>query len=217
LFIDNTEFVRQLVFMQITRRSFTAFSVLFASLPMGCTAQAQRVTAPKSLKLIKSARAQIGVTTTYDPAYTALSFPGGDVPRSKGVCTDVVIRAYRDAFGIDLQALVNADMKANFAVYPKIWGLRGADKNIDHRRVPNLQTFLKRKGASIPITNDPADWLPGDIVTSLVGGRLPHIGIVSDRMAGNVPLVIHNIGRGTQEENILFDHKLSGHYRWQLA
>lgn len=203
--------------MQTSRRSFTALALLFAALPAACAAEARRVALPRASRLISAGRAQIGVTTTYDPAYTALGFPNGDVPRSKGVCTDVVIRAYRDALGIDLQALVNADMRANFAVYPKNWGLRGADKNIDHRRVPNLQTFLKRKGAALPITNDPADWLPGDIVTSLVGGRLPHIGIVSDRMAGNMPLVIHNIGRGTQEENILFDHKLSGHFRWQLA
>ncbi|NJM51473.1 MAG: DUF1287 domain-containing protein [Sphingomonadales bacterium] len=172
----------------------------------------------KAAQLITAARGQIGVTTTYDPAYTGLSYPGGDVPRGKGVCTDVVIRAYRDAFAIDLQKLVHEDMKANFALYPKIWGLRGTDRNIDHRRVPNLRVFLNRQGAKLPISRDAKDWQPGDLFTSMVGGRLPHIGIVSDRRAGNGnPLVIHNIGGGTQEEDILFAHELNGHFRWKLA
>lgn len=172
---------------------------------------------PRAAKLIAEARKQIGVTMLYDPAYTSLSFPGGDVPRSRGVCTDVIIRAYRDAFGLDLQALVNADMKANFSAYPKIWGLSRADKNIDHRRVPNLQTYLKRSNAALSLSNDPANWKPGDIFTSLVGGRLPHIGIVSNRKSGSSPLAIHNIGSGTREEDVLFAHKLTGHYRWKLA
>ena len=212
--------------METTRRTF-ALGLLFAT-AQGCRAQTQPQSQPQSLpqntvatskasKLIAAARKQIGVTVNYDPAYTQLPFPNGDVPRSKGVCTDVIIRAYRDAFGIDLQALVNADMKANFAAYPKNWGLKRADKNIDHRRVPNLQAYMRRQSVSLPISARASDWLPGDIVTSLVGGRLPHIGIVSDRMAGNTPLVIHNIGGGTQEENVLFAHKLSGHFRWQLA
>ncbi len=180
--------------------------------------QAQTSTVPsRAAKLVSSARRQIGVTLTYDPAYTSLPFPGGDVPRSRGVCTDVVIRAYRDAFDVDLQALVNTDMKSNFAFYPKIWGLRRADKNIDHRRVPNLQVFLKRSNAALPVSLDPDDWRPGDIFTSLVGGRLPHIGIVSDRISGGIPLAIHNIGTGTREENVLFADKLTGHYRWKLA
>ncbi len=202
--------------MDITRRSFTSLALFCAILPPSSALHARRAI-PKSWRLINAARSQIGVTTTYDPAYTKLSFPGGDVPRSKGVCTDVIIRAYRDAFGIDLQEMVNADMKANFAAYPKKWGLRGTDRNIDHRRVPNLQTFLKRSGAALPVSANPADWKPGDIVTSLVGGRLPHIGIISNQMAGGTPMVIHNIGSGTREENILFAHKISGHYRWQLA
>ncbi len=171
----------------------------------------------RAAKLIAAARKQIGVTVQYDLAYSALSFPGGDVPRSKGVCTDVVIRAYRDALGIDLQAMVNTDMKANFAAYPRTWGLKRADKNIDHRRVPNLQTFLKRRGATLNSDGSDAVWKPGDIFTSLIGGRLPHIGIISDRSIGKRPLVIHNIGAGTREEDALFLHALTGHYRWQLA
>jgi uncharacterized protein YijF (DUF1287 family) len=165
--------------------------------------------------LISAARKQIGVTVTYDPAYSRLSFPNGDVPRNKGVCTDVIIRAYRDALGLDLQALVNADMKRGFSAYPKRWGLKSTDRNIDHRRVPNLETFLTRQGARLVLSSDAASWQPGDIMTCLVGGNLPHIGIVSDRktLFGR-PLVIHNIGRGTQEEDILFAFKLMGHFRW---
>ena len=167
--------------------------------------------------LIAAARRQVGITLAYDPAYSKLAFPGGDVARSKGVCTDVVIRAFRDGLNVDLQALVNADMKRAFAAYPKRWGLKSTDSNIDHRRVPNLQTFLVRQGAKLPVTSTYADWRPGDIFTSLVGGTLPHIGIVSNQMSQQgAPLVIHNIGRGTREEAALFDHPLTGHYRWGL-
>lgn len=167
--------------------------------------------------LIGAARKQLGVTLDYDPAYTSLAFPNGDVPRRKGVCTDVVIRAYRDAFGIDLQSLVHADMKRAFSAYPRTWGLRGTDRNIDHRRVPNLQTYFARKGAALPGSATNEGWRPGDIFTSLVGGRLPHIGIVSDQKARNGNwLVIHNIGAGTREEDALFDHKLTGRYRFML-
>jgi uncharacterized protein len=182
-----------------------------AVLPFGVRAQ----TASRALRLVAAARRQVGVTLMYDPAYSRLPFPGGDVPRARGVCTDVLIRAYRDAFGVDLQALVNADMKAAFGAYPKRWGLARPDSNIDHRRVPNLQTFLSRKGARLPLTSNPADWMPGDIFTSMIGGRLPHTGIVSDRRgAGGRPLVIHNIGQGAREEDALFTYPLTGHYRW---
>lgn len=182
-----------------------------------CRAPALAAPTTRAAQLIAAARRQIGVTLAYDPAYTRLSFPGGDVARSKGVCTDVVIRAYRDAFGIDLQALVNADMHRNFAAYPKRWGLQTPDASIDHRRVPNLQTFLTRTGAALPVSTGVGDWHAGDIFTSRVGGTLPHIGIVSDRtgFAGR-PLVIHNIGNGAREEDALFAWPLSGHYRWRL-
>jgi uncharacterized protein len=205
--------------MTLSRRSFGASLLLLAV--DACRAKASPATAslakPGATKLIAAARAQIGITVQYDPAYTALAFPNGDVPRTKGVCTDVVIRAYRDAFGIDLQALVHADMAANFSAYPQRWGLQRADQNIDHRRVPNLQTFLRRQGAARNITNAAADWLPGDLVTSLIDGRLPHIGIVSDRSSRSAPLVIHNIGAGTREENALFAHQVTGHFRWQVG
>jgi uncharacterized protein len=168
-------------------------------------------------RLLAAARRQVGVTLAYDPAYTVLPFPNGDVPRARGVCTDVVIRAYRDALGIDLQALVNADMKGNFGAYPKNWGLRRPDRNIDHRRVPNLATYWTRQRARLPLSNDPADWRPGDIFTAMTGGRFPHTGIVSDRTsAAGRPLIIHNIGRGTREEDALFDHPLTGRFRWKV-
>ncbi|QNA83047.1 DUF1287 domain-containing protein [Sphingomonas sp. So64.6b] len=167
--------------------------------------------------LIAAARRQVGVTLHYDPAYTSLAFPNGDVARSKGVCTDVLIRAYRDAFGIDLQTLVNADMRAAFSAYPTRWALRRPDRNIDHRRVPNLQTLMTRKGARLPLPTSPQGWRPGDIFTSLIDDRLPHTGIVSDRRgrSGNWA-VIHNIGAGAREEDALFAYKLTGHYRFML-
>lgn len=165
-------------------------------------------------RLTEAARDQVGVTVTYDPAYVTLDFPGGDIPRDRGVCTDVVIRALRDGWGIDLQLAVNRDMKADFAAYPGLWGLTKTDRNIDHRRVPNLQTLLARVGAEVPLEDGPAPYLPGDIVTWKLPGNLDHIGIVSDRLsADGTPLILHNIGRGAQEEDILFAYPMTGHYR----
>ena len=166
-------------------------------------------------RLPSLARQQIGVTTEYDPAYVSLNYPGGDVPQDRGVCTDVVIRAMRQ-LNFDLQKEVHEDMKKNFSVYPsrKNWGLKRTDKNIDHRRVPNLRTFFTRKGWSVPVSQKPADYLPGDLVTCTVAGSLPHIMIVSDRKnKDGVPLIIHNIGNGTQEEDDLFTFPITGHYR----
>jgi uncharacterized protein len=165
-------------------------------------------------RLTAAARDQVGVTVTYDPAYVPLEFPGGDLPRDRGVCTDVVIRALRDGWGIDLQLAVNRDMKADFAAYPPLWGLSKTDRNIDHRRVPNLQTLLERVGAELPLDDGPVPYLPGDIVTWTLPGNLSHIGIVSDqRTADGTPLILHNIGRGAQEEDILFAYPMTGHYR----
>ena len=176
------------------------FLLLFA-LP----ATAQDVTA-----LVQAARAQVGVTTIYDPAYVRLDFPGGDVETTHGVCTDVVIRALRVAWGVDLQLAVNRNMKADFAAYPKMWGLKTTDRNIDHRRVPNLQTLFKRIGAQVE-----GEYLPGDVVSWMLPGNLPHIGVISDRRSadGLRPLVLHNIGAGAQEEDRLFDFPVTGHYR----
>lgn len=154
--------------------------------------------------LIDAARSQIGVTVHYDGAYRRLTFPGGDIHRSLGVCTDVVIRAYRDAFGFDLQEAVNRDMKAAFSAYPKTWGLARPDSNIDHRRVLNLERFFLRKGADLPLPDNLSDYRPGDLVTQRVGGRLPHIAIISHRRSAvGRPLVVHNIGTGTRMEDTL--------------
>lgn len=167
-----------------------------------------------SARLVQDARGQIGMTTGYDPAYRELAFPMGDVDARTGVCTDVVVRAYRRQ-GIDLQALVNQDMRRAFSAYPKQWGLRAPDRNIDHRRVPNLQVFFTRHGQKLPISQRAGDYRPGDLVTWMLPGSRPHIGIVSQRRSvPGVPLVIHNIGRGTQEEDVLFAFPITGHYRY---
>lgn len=163
--------------------------------------------------LIKAAREQIGVTVTYDPAYVSIPFPGGDVPKDRGVCTDVLVRAYRGV-GVDLQLLVNRDMRRAFRAYPRAWGLKRTDANIDHRRVLNLNVFFKRHGKSLPITEKPADYKPGDIVAWTLPDGRPHIGLVTDKKEGNTPLIVHNIGWGAREENILFTLKIIGHFRY---
>lgn len=159
---------------------------------------------------------------TYSPGYVRIKYPGGDVPAHTGVCTDVVIRSYR-ALGIDLQRLVHKDMKANFRKYPskRLWGLKRADSNIDHRRVPNLRVFFKRHGKVLKVSQKAADYKPGDIITWNLRqkpGNLPHIGIVSEKKSedGKRPLVIHNIGAGPQCEDMLFDYEITGHYRYGL-
>ena len=172
------------------------------------------ISAPGETDVVAAARKQVGVTIGYDSAYRKLTYPNGDVPRESGVCTDVIIRALRDARKIDLQKLVHEDMKTSFSKYPQMWGLKAPDSNIDHRRVPNLQCYFKRKGYALPVSKNAADYKPGDIVTVMVGGKLPHIMIVSDKKtAAGVPLAIHNIGSGTQEEDVLFTYPLTGHYR----
>lgn len=151
----------------------------------------------------------------YDGSYVAIAYPMGDVAPNRGVCTDVVIRAYR-ALGVDLQRLVHEDMTAEFAGYPVFWGLSRPDRNIDHRRVPNLAAFFTRRGARLPVTRDAADYLPGDLVTWTVGGNRPHIGIVTSRRSflGDRPLIVHNIGFGPRLEGMLFDYPITGHYRY---
>lgn len=165
-------------------------------------------------KLISDARKQIGVTVGYDPNYRQIAYPMGDVPQHTGVCTDVVICAYREQ-GKDLQQLVHQDMKKAWGNYPKIWGLKSTDRNIDHRRVPNLETFFKRHGKTLSLT-DKSSFKAGDIVTwRLPPKALPHIGILSDNTNANgEPLVIHNIGGGTREEDMLFRYPIVGHFRY---
>ena len=165
--------------------------------------------------LVEAAQDRLKVSVRYDGAYVRLDYPGGDVPPDTGVCTDVIIRSYRAAFGFDFQKAVHEDMRANFSAYPKIWGLERADKNIDHRRVPNLETYLKREGTELPVSQSAADYKAGDIVTWRLGGRLPHIGIVSDKKSREgTPLIIHNVGAGPQEEDVLFIYELHRHYRF---
>lgn len=172
--------------------------------------------ATNGLDIVVAARSQIGVTVSYDPSYQKLDYPNGDVPRGRGVCSDVVIRALRDARGIDLQKLVHEDMKAHFVMYPSLtrWLMFKPDANIDHRRVLNLERFFGRSGWSLEVTQDAECYLPGDIVTCRLGGDVPHVMIVSDRKSPHgIPLVIHNIGSGTREEDCLFEYKITGHYR----
>ncbi|HEY1048443.1 MAG TPA: DUF1287 domain-containing protein [Prosthecobacter sp.] len=165
-------------------------------------------------KLVHAALDRTHHVVAYTPDYVRLDYPNGDVPANTGVCTDEVIRSYR-ALGFDLQKLVHEDMKRSFGAYPKAWGLKAPDKNIDHRRVPNLQTFFKRKGASLPVTQDATDYKPGDLITCTVAGRLPHIALVVPAPdGGTTPWIVHNIGHGPQCENRLFEFPLTGHYRW---
>ena len=164
--------------------------------------------------LVTAAHERTQQNIIYDPSYRSMEYPMGDVPAHTGVCTDVIIRSYRK-LGIDLQALVHEDMAQNFAAYPDVWGLSKPDTNIDHRRVPNLQTFFARQNASLPATNDPGDYQPGDVVTWMLPGNLPHTGIVVDKNAPDgVPLIVHNIGHGPKLENIQFSFPISGHYRY---
>lgn len=165
-------------------------------------------------KLAHAALDRTHKTVRYDPAYVKLDYPGGDVPADTGVCTDEVIRSYR-ALGIDLQKVVHEDMKRAFSSYPKNWGLTSTDKNIDHRRVPNLQTFFKRHGSALPVTQEPGDYKPGDLITCTVAGKLPHIAMVVPAPDGSArPWIVHNIGHGPQCEDRLFEFPLTRHYRF---
>ena len=174
---------------------------------------------PKALKLAEATIALTKQKVVYDPAYFRIPYPNGDVPLGKGVCTDLVIRAYRSAFKIDLQKEVHEDMKANFGLYPKNWGRKTTDRNIDHRRVYNLMVFFKRKGAVKPITKNAVDYKPGDIVCWNLRGGISHIGLVVNKKSpdGKHYLIVHNIGAGQVIEDVLFDWKIIGHYTYRLS
>jgi uncharacterized protein YijF (DUF1287 family) len=173
----------------------------------------------KTQQLITAAITQTQDKVTYNGAYFKIAYPMGDVPMQYGVCTDVIIRAYR-SLGIDLQQLVHEDMRGNFSLYPakKNWGQTKTDTNIDHRRVPNLQTFFTRHGKKLTVSSKPEDYQSGDLVTWMLPGNLPHIGIVTDKFSGDGlrPLIVHNIGAGPQLEDMLFDYSITGHYRYGL-
>ncbi len=201
--------------MSASKNYRTIYQSLLFVIGLGI-AQMAIATAPISSgsKLAVDAKKQIGVTLSYDPTYRKLEFPRGDVPQETGVCTDVIVRAYR-LQNIDLQQLINADMRSNWSSYPKIWGLSSTDKNIDHRRVPNLEAYFERHGQQLS-TTDKNSFRAGDIVTwRLPNSNLPHIGIVSDKMsADGTPLIVHNIGQGTKEEDILFSYPIHKHFRY---
>ncbi|HAS3627313.1 TPA: DUF1287 domain-containing protein [Vibrio cholerae] len=178
-----------------------------------------RVSAGNSLSdLVEAAKERTTHTVIYDGSYIKIAYPNGDVPPSLGVCTDVIIRSYRK-LGVDLQVLVHEDMRDNFSLYAsnRIWGLSKPDRNIDHRRVPNLQIFFKRHGQSLTISDEGLDYKAGDIVTWMLPGNLPHIGIVTNDLSqdGKRPLIVHNIGSGPVLEDMLFDFQITGHFRYE--
>jgi uncharacterized protein len=165
--------------------------------------------------LVSDARSQIGVTTNYSGDYAQIIYPMGDVPISTGACTDVVIRALRKQ-SVDIQQLIHEDMVQNFGSYPSFWNLKSTDSNIDHRRVPNVLTYMERQNKTVEILKEAISFLPGDIVTWDFGPGQQHIGIVSDSIdsVSKTPYIIHNIGRGTEESNILFNYPITGHIRY---
>jgi uncharacterized protein len=168
-----------------------------------------------SQRLSDSTLTLVSQKVFYDPSYFQLSYPNGDVPPDKGVCTDVIIRAYRKT-GIDLQKEIHEDMRVNFDKYPRMWGLTRPDRNIDHRRVPNLMTFFSRFGKTLPVTLDPDDFHPGDIVTWDLGAGVKHIGLVVNRRSddGKRFLIVHNIGTGQVLEDFLFSYPINGHFQY---
>jgi uncharacterized protein YijF (DUF1287 family) len=168
---------------------------------------------PKAHQLAEAAMSQVGQTVRYDATYRTIAYPGGDVPIETGVCTDVLVRAFRRV-GLDLQVAVHEDMSRHFSAYPHLWGLKAPDTNIDHRRVPNLQTYFARRGFAQPITSRGADYQPGDVVMWKTWG-LSHTGMVSTRRSadGQRFSIVHNIGSGTRIEDMLFSFEITGHYR----
>ncbi|MBD1557965.1 DUF1287 domain-containing protein [Vibrio sp. S9_S30] len=190
------------------------FSALISLLSVSSVAYTA-VTSPHGL--VEAAMERTEHFVMYDGSYVSIPYPNGDVAANKGVCTDVIIRSYR-TLGVDLQKQVHEDMKVHFDEYPskRIWGLSRPDKNIDHRRVPNLQVFFKRHGKSLTVSTDGDNYLPGDMVTWMLPGNLPHIGIVVEQKSddGKRPLIVHNIGWGPKMDDMLFDYKITGHYRY---
>jgi uncharacterized protein YijF (DUF1287 family) len=168
-------------------------------------------------KLSRAAISIIDPTIDYDPSYISIKYPNGDVPKNKGVCTDIVIRAYRK-LGIDLQKEVHEDMKANFFKYPNLkkWGMTKTDTNIDHRRVPNLEIFFERKGIKLAVTENANDYKTGEIVTWMINGKLPHIGIITNKKTadGKRNLIVHNVGYGQVLEDCLFSYEIVGHFKY---
>ncbi|HSS21881.1 MAG TPA: DUF1287 domain-containing protein [Pyrinomonadaceae bacterium] len=172
-----------------------------------------RNVSPQLKQMIEGAIEQSKVTTGYDPSYQKLDYPNGDVPSETGVCSDVVVRAFRKA-GIDLQKEVHEDMTAGWSAYPKKWGARGTDTNIDHRRVLNLMTYFDRQGKTLPLTTERADYLPGDVIAWQLSDGVEHIGVLTNLTQDNNYLIVHNLGAGARVEDVLFAWKMIGHYRY---
>ena len=170
---------------------------------------------PQLKQVVEGAIEQTSVTTGYDPSYVKIDYPNGDVPLDRGVCSDVIVRAFRKG-GIDLQKEVHEDMVGARSEYPMKWGTNGPDANIDHRRVLNLRTYFERQGKSLPVTSEANDYLPGDVVTWDLGSGLDHIGIVVNMFADKEKryLIVHNVGAGTRMEDVLFAWKITDHYRY---
>lgn len=209
---------------QHRRARSAAGALLFVALAAALTAAVARTASHESparqeflRELVAAAIERTHHRVRYDPAYVRIPYPGGDVPANTGVCTDEIIRSYR-ALGVDLQKEVHEDMVQNFSAYPRKWHwlLARPDPNIDHRRVPNLMVFFSRKGETLPITLNAADYSPGDLVTWDLGGGVPHIGIVVDQKSpySGRYMIVHNIGAGPQMEDVLFNWKITGHYRY---
>jgi uncharacterized protein len=202
---------------KLSRRSLlyaVIVAVLLANLPADARASGTQSIALVQ-RVIAAARAQTQVTRFYDPTYLKLSYPGGDPPPDRGVCSDVIIRAFRAA-GVDLQREIHEDMAHHFTAYPHLWGLRAPDPNIDHRRVANLMAFFRRKGKALPITDRNDDYRPGDVVAWDLGGGLLHLGIVVDDRSdlSRAYSLLHNIGAGARLEDVLFRWRIIGHYRY---
>ncbi len=197
--------------MYIMRRTLPILLLLFI-ITIGVSAQENDFYKRLSAAAIELTKDKV----RYDPAYYTIPYPNGDVPSDRGVCTDVVIRAYRK-LGIDLQQKIHEDMKVHFSKYPKRWGMKRTDRNIDHRRVLNQAFYFSRFGVVDKISNKGSDYSPGDIVTWDLGGGITHIGIVTDKQSSDKarPLIVHNIGQGQVLEDCLFSFKITGHYRYK--
>jgi uncharacterized protein YijF (DUF1287 family) len=199
----------------MTIKSIWIFAFSISMVLVGLTLSGFAHASPTGSQIADAAMERTEHSVRYDGSYVSISYPGGDVPADQGVCTDVVVRTYR-SLGIDLQRLVHEDMSQAFSTYPANWGLNRPDRNIDHRRVPNLQIFFSRHGELFKVSDQATDYQPGDLVTWMVASSLPHIGIISAERSldGARPLIIHNIGQGPQLEDRLFAYPITGHYRY---
>ena len=199
-------------------KSIYLFLFIISFLTNESKAQLQTEKTPFATKLSNAALAIVDPNIIYDPSYIGINYPNGDIPKNKGVCTDVIIRAYRK-LGIDLQKEVHEDMKSHFSKYPNLkkWGMTKTDTNIDHRRVPNLEIFFERKGTKLAVSKNANDYKTGEIVTWLINNKLPHIGIVTNRKSkdGKRNLIVHNVGNGQVLEDCLFSYTIVGHFKYE--